>query len=123
MSIHNRCWGHHFLCKILNSAKEVLSNLRIYSNVSGLYPNLEKCEIAAICVLENINVALCDMKSVYLMKYSIKILGVHISYNKRPQDNMNLQAAIKNITSALKIWKMRNLSLVGKIAVFKSLDF
>ena len=108
---------------MLNSAKEVLSNLRIYSNVSGLYPNLEKCEIAAICVLENINVALCDMKSVYLMKYSIKILGVHISYNKRPQDNMNFQAAIKNITSALKIWKMRNLSLVGKIAVSKSLDF
>ena len=57
------------------------------------------------------------------MEYSIQILGVHISYNKRLQDNMNFQVAKKNITSALKVCQRRNLSLVGKTAVFESLDF
>ena len=102
-----------FFVKDLNFAKEVLSNLRLYSNVNGLYPNLEK----------NINVAVHGMKSVYLVEYSIKILGVHISCNKRLKDNMNFQVAIKNITSVFKVWQMRNILLVGKIAVFKSLGF
>ena len=57
------------------------------------------------------------------MEYSIKILGVHISYNKRLQDNMSFQVAKNNFTSVLKVWQMRNLSLVGKIAVLNSLDF
>ena len=100
-----------FFVKDLNFAKEVLSNLRLYSNVNGLYPNLEK------------NVAVHGMKSVYLVEYSIKILGVHISCNKRLKDNMNFQVAIKNITSVFKVWQMRNILLVGKIAVFKSLGF
>ena len=72
-----------FFVKDLNSAKEVLINLTLYSNVSELYPNLEKCQIRGIGVLKNVNVALCGMKSVNLMEYSIKILGVQISYNKK----------------------------------------
>ena len=88
-----------FFVKDLNFAKEVLSNLRLYSNVNGLYPNLEK----------NTNVALRGMKSVYLVEYSVKILGVHISCNKRLKDNMNFQVAIKNITSVFKVWQMRNI--------------
>ena len=35
------------------------------------------------------NVALCGMKSINLTKKSIKILGVHISYNKEIQDDWN----------------------------------
>ena len=43
-----------FFAKDLNSATEVLSNLKLYSDVSGLYPNLEKCEITGTGVLKNI---------------------------------------------------------------------
>ena len=63
------------------------------------------------------------MKSLNLMEYSIKILGVHISYNKKLQDNMSFQVVIRNSTSVFKVWQMRNLSLIGKITVFKSLAF
>ena len=54
--------------------------------VSGLHPNFSKCEIAGIGSLK---VALCGMKSLDLTKESIKILGVHTSYNKKPQDDIN----------------------------------
>ena len=110
-----------FFLNDLISANNVLGNLNLFSIVSGLKPNLDKSEIAGIGVLKNVNVALCGMKSVNLMEQAIKILGVHISYNKKLQDNLNFQTIIKNICSILKVWQMRNLSLAGKITVFKSL--
>ena len=36
---------------------------------------------------------------------------------------MNFKVVIKNITSIPKVWQMRNLALVGKTTVFKSLAF
>ena len=75
-----------------------MSNLKLYSQ-TRLYPNLDKCEIAGFGVLKNDNVALCRMK---IHEFS----GGH-----------------RNITSVLKVWQIKNLSLVGKITVFKSLAF
>ena len=43
--------------------------------ISGLCPNLSKCEDA--------KVALCGLKTLDLTKESVKILGVLISYNKK----------------------------------------
>ena len=85
-----------FFVKDLNSAKKVLNNLKQYLNISGLYPNLEKCKITNIIVLKNVNVALCGIKSVNLVEYYVKILGVYISYNKKIQDNINFWVMVKN---------------------------
>ena len=68
---------------------------------SGLRPNLSKCEIAGIGSLKDAKVALYGMKS--LTKESIKILGVHISYNKKLQDDLNFCTAIKNIFDVIVI--------------------
>ena len=51
--------------------------------VSGLRPNLSKCEINGIGSLKDANVALYGLKSLNLTKECIKILGAHISYNKK----------------------------------------
>ena len=58
--------------------------------------NLHKCKIARIGVLKNVNVVLCGMKDINLIKKRINILGVHISYNKKNQDNFNFTKTIKN---------------------------
>ena len=63
--------------------------LKLFSNFSGLRPNLDKCKIDGIGVLKNVNVALCGMKNISLTKESINISGVHISYNKKIQDELN----------------------------------
>ena len=89
--------------------------------VSGLRPNLSKCEIAGIGSLKDAKVAPCGLKSLYLTKESIKILGVHIYYNKKLQDDINFCTAVKNIYNVIKLWRMRHLSLEGKITFFKSL--
>ena len=49
--------------------------------------------------------AFCGMKLVNLMKYSIKILGVHISCSRKLQDNVNFQVAIKILPLFLKFGK------------------
>ena len=51
-----------------------------FSNFSGLKPNKAKCEIAGIGVLNGVQVALCGRKCVN--NETVKILGVHFSYNK-----------------------------------------
>ena len=82
---------------------------------------VDECKIAGIGVLKNINVALCRMKNTNLTKESIKILGVHISYNKKIQGELNFIKTIKNIWNVIKLWRMRKLTLEGKITIFKSL--
>ena len=60
------------------------------------------------------------MKCLDLTKECIKVLGVHISYNRKRQDDKNFCDTVKNIY-VIKIWHMRQLSLEGKIPIFKSL--
>ena len=107
--------------KDLNSVKVILSSLDQFYTFSGLRPNLIKCEIAGIGVLKDANVASWGLKSVNLTKESIKILGVHLSHNEKLQNELNFCTTIKNISIVIKLWRMRHLSLEGKITIFKSL--
>ena len=101
--------------------KDLNLKLKLFYLDSGLRPNLSKCEIAGIGVLKDANVALCGLKSVNLTKESIKILGVHLSYNENVENELNFCTTIKNICKVIKLWQMRHLSLEGKITIFKSL--
>ena len=89
--------------------------------VSGLRPNFSKCEIAGIGLLKDAKVAQGGLKGLDLIKESIKILGVHISYNKKLQNDINFCITVKNICNVIKLWCMRYLFLEGKITIFKSL--
>ena len=92
-----------FFLKNINSVNNVLTNLKLFSNFSGLCPNYSKCEIAGIDVLKNVNVALCGMKCLNLTKECIKILGVYVSYNKKLQDDMKFSDTVKNICNVIKL--------------------
>ena len=110
-----------FFVEDLNSVKVILSSLDQFYTFSGLRPNLSKCEIAGVGVLKDANVALCGLKSDNLIKDSMKILGVQLSYNEKLQNELNFCTTNKNICNVIKLWRMRHLSLEGKITIFKSL--
>ena len=110
-----------FFLKDLDSVKNVLEMLNQIYMVSGLRPNFSKCEIAGIGSLKDAKVTLCGLKSLDLTKDSIKILAVHMSYNKKLQGDINFSMTVKNICNVIKLWRMRHLSLEGKITIFKSL--
>ena len=81
--------------------KDALNDIKSFPNFFRLYPNLDKCEIAGIGALKNVSMTLCGMKNINLTKESVKILDVHIFYNKKIQDDLNFAKSIKNLCNAL----------------------
>ena len=65
--------------------------------------------------------AVCGLQTVYLAKDAIKILDIYFSYNINLMNQENYCKAITSIHGILKLWRMRSLSIEGKIVVFKTL--
>ena len=63
-----------------------------------------------------------SLKSFFdLITETIKILGVHFSYHEKLKTQKNLAKSITNMLNFLNLWRMRNISLEGKIIIFKTL--
>ena len=67
------------------------------------------------------NTTKCETAGFDLTKETVKILGVSFSYNKKLENEMNFQSHIVKIESVLRLWRMRNLTIEGKVLVFKSI--
>ena len=80
-----------FFFKNKESVTEAFKILDEFSFFSKLKPNKETCEVAGIVVNKWVMVALC----------SVKILGVHYSYNKKLEKNFKNH--IQKIETVLKI--------------------
>ena len=110
-----------FFLKYLASVKKLLDIFSYYSKYSGSKPNFSKCEIAGTGSLKRVEVAACGIKCINLRVNTIKILGIHFSYNNKLNMEKNFLTAISNIQNVLKIRHMSNLTLQGKITTFKML--
>ena len=49
------------------------------------------------------------------------MLGIQFSYNKKLETEENFIRRVGKIAKVLKLWRMRNLTVEGKITVFKTL--
>ena len=110
-----------FFLRDKRSIKELINTFAKFSKYSGLKPNHEKCKIAGIGVLKSVKVAVCGMKCIDLCNDTIKITGIHFSYNKKKRNEKNFLDSITKIQNVLKVWRMRRYTLDGKIIVFKTL--
>ena len=61
------------------------------------------------------------MKYIDLRLYTVKILGFHFSYNKKIENYENFSKQITSIEKVLKLWCLQDLTLEGKVTVFKAL--
>ena len=71
-----------FFLRDILSLKELINSFNQFYHFSGLKANIGKCEIAGIGSLKGVTEAVCGLKSVDLSNDTIKILGIHFSYNK-----------------------------------------
>ena len=53
---------------------------------------------------------LCGTECVDVTKHSVKVLGIHSSYNKKIENEKNFMKLIKKIENVLKIRRTRNLN-------------
>ena len=110
-----------FFLKDIKSVKELIKSFEKFYPFSGLKSNIDKCELAGIGSLKGVKKAVCGLKCVDLLKDTIKILGIHFSYNKSAQVQNNFLTTVKKIQQVLQIWTSRSLTLEGKIVIFKAL--
>ena len=61
------------------------------------------------------------MDCIDLTKKTIQILGTHFSHNKKLETEENFIRNIWKIEKVLKLWRMRKLTVEGKIIIFKTL--
>ena len=97
-----------FFLKDKNSIKELLKTINYFSTLTGLKPNLSKCEVAGMGALKGVKVAICGIKCIDLTKEVIKVLGVFCTYEKNLQLENNFRKIILNIERILKMWRRRN---------------
>ena len=86
----------------------------------GLKINKSKCEVARIGVMKGVKVTLCGAECVNLLTNAIKILGTYFSNNKKLGNENDFLDHISKLQKVINIWEMANLSLPGKITVFKT---
>ena len=110
-----------FFLQSKESIEELVKTFTLFSSFSGLKHNISKCEICGIGQLKGMKMAICGMQSVDLARDAIKILVIYFSYNINLMNQKNYCQTITNIHGNLKLRRMRSLSIVGKIVVFKTL--
>ena len=76
-------------------------------------------------MLKGIKLTLCGMKCINLNNDVIKILVIKMcySYDKKLENEKNCFNHITKHQNFLNMWRRRNLSLLGKISIFKNLAF
>ena len=61
------------------------------------------------------------MECTDLTNNSVKILAIHFSYDKKIESEENFIKLMKKIENVLKTWRIRNLTVEGKITILKAL--
>lgn len=102
----------------ISSAENLFKVLDKFYICSGLKINKEKCEAMWIGSNRERQDFPLDIR---WNKDMIKILGIFFSHNSTKMIQKNFDQNIIAIKEVLNIWSMRNLSLIGKICILKSL--
>ena len=56
----------------------------------------------------------------YKIVTEMKVMGIVISYDRAECINKNFKGYLVDIDKTLNIWKMRNLSILGKVQIIKT---
>ena len=91
------------------------------SKFSGLKIKKSKCELAGIGVIKGVKVGPPGVECVNLLINTIKILSIYFWYNKKLENENNISYHGTDLQKVINIWKMWNLSLLGKITIFGTL--
>ena len=55
------------------------------------------------------------------MHTPVKILGVHLSYDKKGNDDLNFSLKLRKLQTKLDMWSAGSLTLFGRVLITKTL--
>ena len=103
------------------SLRELKSTISVFSKYSSLNVNYEKSEAAWIGPDKNNNDTSENFQCVNLSQKSIKILGIHFTYNNTLHQQNNFDRILQSLQTVLNLWKCRPLTVFGKTTIVKTL--
>ena len=104
-----------------SSFKSLFDTIEIFSQSSGCRLNVSKSEAIWIGSKKGTQLYPFSDKGLKWNKSTFKTLGIHFSLNTKQLYDLNHMIKLKSIENTLNCWRARNLSLVGKICVIKTL--
>ena len=104
--------------KDLNSAKEIFSILELYHKAAGLKVNKDKTEGLWLGRTRHSNDKPLNIR---WPTDPLKLLGIFLSYDKKKADKANFDDKIEKLKRQLHWWKARDLSIIGRILIVKSI--
>ena len=110
-----------FFVRDAKSLRRILKIMKKFEVFSSLKINVEKCEAGWIGKAKNCVTEIISCKWWSITQSTIKILGVHFSYDKKLADKENFCKPIIDGCALLNVWNQHCLSLARKIQVFKVL--
>lgn len=100
----------------LNSANALFSLLEEFEKASGLKLNVKKTEAMWIGSLKSCE----DQPFGVKWQTCIKFLRVHIPYDIKLSVDKNFKQRLKKIKNVINLWKVRGLSIHGKVTIIKA---
>ena len=100
------------------SVTQLLKLLEEFKTNCGLEINTSKTEALWLGSWRNCRETPYNFK---WPKESVQALGVHFSYDEQYSNRLNFEEKIQNIEKVLNAWRRRNLTLIGRIKIVKSL--
>ena len=97
---------------------EAIHNIKEFGQLAGPTLNLDKTEGMWLGPLKD---SCAEFAGIKFKKGSIKCLGIFIGHHKEENLEKNWMHKIKKIQAALEVWKSRDLTLLGKILIIKTL--
>ncbi len=105
------------------SFEALINTIDNFGNISGLLLNYSKSIIFRTGSIKNSNITYCDEKQFSWTSDRVKALGIHFCNEKGRAHELNLIPKIKEFKNCLNVWKLRKLTVIGKITVIKSFAF
>ena len=103
----------------VQSLKVLVDMLDNFHKYAGLRLNQTKSEIMWLGSKRDSTEAPLGLK----MVKGAKALGIYFSYDKKEVEERNFTHKLKELKTLLGIWSQRDLSILGRITIFKSLAF
>ena len=111
------------LASDVSSLRKILSTCATFQSYSLLKLNLEKSEACWIEAKQGCNEKPVDCKWIDSKTGAIRALGVFNSYDTDLVEKLNFLDNLKASADVCNLWQYRELSLTGKILIFKTLAF
>ena len=103
------------------SLDEIVITLDKFQQISGLKVNYDKTEILRIGSLKNSDAKLYTQKSFKWTNNPAALLGVEVGSDLTKVTTNTFQKLIRRIENVIKLWSSRQITLLGRIVIIKTL--